>query len=48
MALQLNKAEKTFRDIKRKPGETYSQLGCHLDRALSRWVEGSKVDMFEA
>lgn len=39
---------KIFRGIKWKSEETYSQLGCRLDGALSRWVEESKVDTFEA
>nr|XP_016848093.1 PREDICTED: uncharacterized protein LOC107982677 [Anolis carolinensis] len=39
-------SRRNFREIKRKIGETYTQLGARLDKVLDRWVEGSQVTTF--
>uniref|UniRef100_A0A803TYJ0 CCHC-type domain-containing protein n=1 Tax=Anolis carolinensis TaxID=28377 RepID=A0A803TYJ0_ANOCA len=40
-------SRRNFREIKRKPGETYVQLGARLDKALDQWIEGSKAKTFQ-
>nr|XP_034956131.1 uncharacterized protein LOC118076980 [Zootoca vivipara] len=45
--LTADQSRKAFRELKRGPKETFSQLASKLDRLLDRWIQGSGVTSFQ-